>query len=66
MSVAVNEPKYSHGQELKDLAPHRLREIEHFFLTYKNLEAKDVHSDGWVGREEAMTIINQAVVAYRH
>jgi len=51
---------------LKDLAPHLLREVEHFFLTYKNLEAKDVDSDGWVGLPQAMEIINQAINAYRH
>jgi inorganic pyrophosphatase len=66
MSVAVNDPNFEHIFELKDLAPHMLREIEHFFLTYKNLEAKDVHSDGWAGREEAFATIESCIRAYRH
>jgi len=43
-----------------------LREIEHFFLTDKNLEAKDVQSEGWASREEAHAMIEQCIKAYRH
>lgn len=66
MSVAVNDPNYAHVQDLKDLPPHLLREIEHFFLTYKNLEAKDVQSDGWADRAEAHATIEKCIQAYRH
>jgi inorganic pyrophosphatase len=27
--------------------------VEHFFLTYKDLERKTVTSDGWGGKDEA-------------
>lgn len=66
MSVAVHDPNFAHVFELKDLAPHMLREVEHFFLTYKNLEAKDVQSQGWVGLEEARELITQATQAFRY
>ncbi len=66
MSVAVHDPNFAHVFELKDLAPHMLREVEHFFLTYKNLEAKDVQSQGWVGLEEAREIITQSTLAFRY
>jgi inorganic pyrophosphatase len=66
LSVALNDPNYMHVEELKDLPPHMLREVEHFFLTYKNLEAKDVHSDGWQGKEEALAFIEECIQAYRH
>jgi inorganic pyrophosphatase len=66
LSVAVNDPNYMHVDELKDLPPHLLREVEHFFQTYKNLESKDVHSDGWEGRESAIQFIEQCMKAYRH
>ena len=65
MSVAINDPNFAHVHELKDLAPHLLREVEHFFLTYKDLEEKDVHSDGWEGREAALAFVNQCVAAYK-
>ena len=40
--------------------------MDHFFLTYKNLEAKDVQSQGWVGLEEARKLIDQAIQAFRY
>jgi len=46
LSVAASDPNYMHVNTLADLPPHLLRELEHFFLTYKNLESKDVRSDG--------------------
>lgn len=66
MSVAVNDPTYAHIQELSDLGPHQLREIEHFFLTYKNLEAKSVQSGGWADRAEAYATIERCIRADRH
>lgn len=66
MSVAINDPNYAHIQDLKDLNPHMLREIEHFFLTYKNLEEKVVKSNGWANREEALAMIERCIHAYRH
>lgn len=66
LSVALDDPNYHHVHELKDLAPHLLREVEHFFLTYKNLESKDVRSEGWEGKEAAYEFIEQCIRAYRH
>ncbi len=66
MSVALHDPNYHHVNNLSDLAPHMLREVEHFFLTYKNLESKDVHSEGWEGREAAEAFIEQCIRAFRH
>jgi inorganic pyrophosphatase len=40
--------------------------VEHFCRTYKNLEAKDVVSRGWEGKDEAIAFIEQCTKAYRH
>jgi inorganic pyrophosphatase len=66
LSVAASDPNYMHVNRLADLPPHLLREVEHFFLTYKNLEAKDVHSGGWEDKEAALGFIEQCIQAYRH
>jgi inorganic pyrophosphatase len=66
MSVALHDPNYHHVHELSDLPPHTLREVEHFFQTYKNLEAKDVLSRGWEGRMAALAFIEECIQAYRH
>ena len=51
--------------DLKDLPPHFMKEVEHFFLTYKDLEEKDVHTDGWEGRDAALAFVKQCVEAYQ-
>jgi inorganic pyrophosphatase len=66
LSVAASDPNYMHVETLADLPPHLLRELEHFFLTYKNLESKDVRSDGWEGKEAAYMFIEQCTQAHRH
>lgn len=66
LSVAATDPNYMHVETLADLSPHTLREVEHFFLTYKNLEAKDVSSGGWEGKEAAQAFIEECIKAYRY
>ncbi|HJW09062.1 MAG TPA: inorganic diphosphatase [Holophagaceae bacterium] len=65
LCVAADDPNYAHVESLDDLPPHFMKEVEHFFVTYKDLEEKDVHSDGWAGREEALEFIRQSVAAYK-
>ena len=65
LCVAADDPNYAHVESLEDLPPHFMKEVEHFFVTYKDLEEKDVHSDGWAGREEALEFIRQSVLAYK-
>jgi inorganic pyrophosphatase len=47
LCVAEADPQYAHYHELADVSPHRLREIENFFQTYKLLENKAVEIKGW-------------------
>jgi inorganic pyrophosphatase len=64
LCVADNDPSYDHVKSLADLPPHFMKEVEHFFVTYKDLEEKDVHSDGWAGRDEALAFVRQCIAAY--
>ena len=48
---------WSNKMDLTDLNPHRLKEIEHFFQVYKDLEKKKVDVGGWGNAEEAKQII---------
>src|SRR5690348_2207052 len=65
LCVAADDPNYQHVNELTDLPPHFMKEVEHFFLTYKDLEEKDVHTDGWDGREAACAFVQQCVAAFK-
>jgi inorganic pyrophosphatase len=50
---------------LDDISPHRLREIENFFETYKTLENRETDVSGWLGVEDAWRIIDAAIAAHR-
>ncbi|MCB0360841.1 MAG: inorganic diphosphatase, partial [Bdellovibrionales bacterium] len=53
LCVPVNDPLWNHLHSLDDVPPHLLKEIEHFFQIYKNLEHKHVAIEGWFDREDA-------------
>ncbi len=53
LAVALGDPLWEHIESLDGVSPHRLREIEHFFATYKLLEDKRVEVDGWAERDSA-------------
>jgi inorganic pyrophosphatase len=56
---------YSHWQKPEDLNELRLRQIQHFFEHYKDLEkGKWVKIDGWYGPEEAKKEILDGVANY--
>ena len=57
LCVAVADPQYAHYKELSDVSPHRLREIENFFQTYKLLENKAVEIGGWSELARAREIL---------
>jgi len=57
LCVAVADPQYTHYNELADVSPHRLREIENFFQTYKLLENKEVEIAGWSELSRAREIL---------
>ena len=57
---------YSHWQKPEDLNELRLRQIQHFFEHYKDLEkGKWVKIDGWYGPEIAKEEILNGVAAFK-
>ncbi|MCK5391560.1 MAG: inorganic diphosphatase [Deltaproteobacteria bacterium] len=60
LCVPVADPLWNHIEELKEVPPHLLKEIEHFFSIYKKLEEKDVEVFGWCGIEETLTTIEES------
>lgn len=57
LAVPVGEPSYSSVTEHSQIFEHTLREIAHFFETYKLLENKQTQSLGWRDAVEAKKII---------
>jgi inorganic pyrophosphatase len=60
ISVAINDPTYSPIRDIRQLPKHLLIEVEHFFMSYKQLEGKAVMSFGWSGPNAARRAIVKA------
>ncbi len=57
--VPVSDPIWNSLNDLSDINPHLLKEIEHFFQVYKDLEQKVVDVGGWGDLNEALEIIDE-------
>jgi inorganic pyrophosphatase len=57
LCVAVGDPHQAHVERLEQVRPHRLVEIQHFFDTYKLLEAKETEVLGWRDADEARRVL---------
>ena len=64
LAVPVDDPRYDRVEVLDDVAPHRLREIEHFFAIYKELESKEVRIGSWRGLEDTHRLIEESLAAF--
>jgi inorganic pyrophosphatase len=64
LAVGTNNPIYKEVQDYQGLYPHLLREIEHFFSIYKELEAKTTRSLGWQNSQRAREIVSECVMRY--
>ncbi len=65
LGVVDNDPLYSDFHGLRDVPSHYLREVEHFFSHYKDLEGKRVEALGWAPRAVAMEKIVHAQALYQ-
>jgi inorganic pyrophosphatase len=65
LCVPIGDPLWNHIESLKDVPPHLLKEIEHFFSVYKDLEEKKVGVEGWEDKASAIRIINESRGRYR-
>ena len=64
--VPVSDPIWSNNKDISDLNPHRLKEIEHFFQVYKDLEKKQVDVGGWGDQSEAEKIYKDCLNRYEN
>ncbi len=65
LCVPIRDPFWNYINELTDVPPHLLKEIEHFFSIYKELEGTKTGIDGWRDRESALRIIQESQQRYQ-
>lgn len=64
LCVPVGDPNWNYIYKLSDVPPHLLKEIEHFFKIYKDLEKKKTGVEGWRELESAKKIIKESRQRY--
>jgi inorganic pyrophosphatase len=64
IAVHIDDPEYMAFKHIDQLPPHRLQELRRFFLDYKTLEGKEVVITGFLGPEEARTVVEEAIALY--
>lgn len=65
LAVPNRNPRFDQIHTIDQVFPHKLREIEHFFAIYKELEEKRTEIRGWQGPREARDIIRVARKRYQ-
>ena len=62
--VPVSDQIWNLLNDISDMNQHQVKEIEHFFQVYKDLEEKKVDVGGWGNAEEAIKIYDECVKRY--
>ncbi len=65
IAVPVDDPRFANLKDLSDINPHTLKEIEHFYSTYKKLQNKEVEVRGFKGRVEAENAFEEGLKLYK-
>jgi inorganic pyrophosphatase len=65
LAVSVRDPAVSEYTSHTQLPQHHLRQIKRFFQDYKMLEHKEVVVEDFMGAEDALKILEEALDLYR-
>lgn len=66
LSVLADDARFNGYKDIGDVHPHKLREIQEFFETYKRLEPhKWVKFREWKNAEESMKIVEYAIKKFQ-
>ena len=64
LAVPLHDPYHQEWFDIADIPQHVLKEVEHFFQRYKDLEGKRVQIVGWEKSLTAMQVIMDAIKRY--
>ena len=64
LAAPLKDPYYADYFDIADIPQHLLKEIEHFFERYKDLEGKRVQIIGWEKSQAAMRVIRESIELY--
>lgn len=64
VAVPVDDPRFDGIRDITDLNPHFIKEMTHFFETYKKVQNKEVSVGQWHGATEAKEAFVKSRTAY--
>jgi inorganic pyrophosphatase len=65
IAVPVDDPRWTHVKDLSDINPHILKEMEHFYSTYKKIQNKEVKVTGFEKKDAAQKAIKRSQELYK-
>ncbi len=65
IAVPVDDPRWDEVKDLSDINKHTIKEMEHFFSTYKKIQEKEVTVTGFEGRVAAEKAIGRGLKMYQ-
>ncbi len=65
LAVPASDPRFADIKDLGDVNKHTLKEISHFFKTYKQLQNKEVTLEDFQGRAEAEAAFTRGCELYQ-
>jgi inorganic pyrophosphatase len=64
IAVATYDESVNHMKDVADLPPHTEKQILRFFMDYKTLEGKEVKVERFLGRQDALRIVQESIDLY--
>ena len=64
IAVPIDDPRFAPMKDLSDINPHTLKEIEHFYSTYKKLQNKEVEVKGFGDKNDAEKAFEEGLELY--
>lgn len=64
IAVPAEDPRFAEIKDLPDVNKHTLKEIEHFFSTYKKIQNKTVEISGFEGKDKAIEAFGKSIALY--
>ena len=64
IAVPVDDPRWDEVKNLNNINKHTIKEIEHFFSTYKKIQEKEVKVTGFENRQAAEEAVKRGLKLY--
>jgi inorganic pyrophosphatase len=65
IGVPIDDPRWDEVKDLEDINKHTLKEIEHFFSTYKKVQEKEVDVRGFKDKASAQADFEKSLKLYQ-